>query len=421
MARPKAKAPARTFHISGQSIVRINGKDYYLGKHDSPESIARYAVLIAIYQANGLKLPDDFDQDSLETQAASLLGSLAPQTVATDQTKQPILVKHITAEYRDYIKKTYPETSAEVNRLTGICDELDKHDGDLEASEYGPLALQRQRQRWIDSNKARVYCNRLTDAVKRMWKHAVSQELVKPEAWQRLCSVESLRAGRTKAHEKEPIGPVDIAVVRATAMHLSPIVKSMLRIQIATGMRPSEICKMTPAEIDRSGEVWIYRPKKHKTAHKGKTKEIPLIGDARDAITDYLNRDPHAYCFSPKESVAWKRALNTANRVTPLSCGNRPGKRSGTNESKGGKPRSPGECFTHTSYRQAIQRAAKAAKVPKWHPYQLRHLAATVIREALGVEAAQAALGHSHPNMTQRYAELSLEKAIEAARVAPRL
>ena len=56
MARPKAKAPARCYHISGQSVVTIAGRDFYLGPHDSPESIARYAVLIGIYQRNWLTL-----------------------------------------------------------------------------------------------------------------------------------------------------------------------------------------------------------------------------------------------------------------------------------------------------------------------------------------------------------------------------
>ncbi len=50
MARPKAQAPAGQYHLSGQSIVQIGGQSFYLGKHDSPESIARYAVLVGIYQ-----------------------------------------------------------------------------------------------------------------------------------------------------------------------------------------------------------------------------------------------------------------------------------------------------------------------------------------------------------------------------------
>jgi len=416
MARPKAKAPTRQYHISGQSVVRIGGRDFYLGPHDSAESIGRYAVLIKIYQANGLTLPDDFDPASLDVQAAMLLGQLSPQAAATDQTKQPKLVRHVTAAYRNHIATKYAESPAELHRLNGICDEIDKHDGDAEAVNYGPLALQRQRQRWIDSGKARVYCNRLTNAVKRIWKYAVSQELVTSSCWEALRSVEALQAGQTTAQETEPVLPANIDHVRKTAAHLSPVVKSMLRVQIATGMRPSEVCKMRPCEIDRTGEVWVYRPKKHKTAKRGKIKAVPLIGDARAAITDYLNRDPQAFCFSPRESVAWKRAIGAANRTTPLSCGNR----AGTNR-KAEPAKQPGECFTHHSYRQAIQRAARAAKVPKWNPYQLRHLAATVIREALGVEHAQAALGHSHADMTQHYAKLSLAKAIEAAEAAPTL
>jgi len=74
MARPKAKVPTRQYRISGQSVVRIAGRDFYLGPHDSAESIGRYAVLVGIYQSNGLTLPDDFDAASLDVQAAALLG-----------------------------------------------------------------------------------------------------------------------------------------------------------------------------------------------------------------------------------------------------------------------------------------------------------------------------------------------------------
>jgi len=93
MSKPKSKAPARRFHLSGQSVVTIGGRDFYLGPHDSPESIARYAVLIGIYQANGLTLPEEFDPASLDVQAAILLGQLSPQAAATNQAKLPKLVR----------------------------------------------------------------------------------------------------------------------------------------------------------------------------------------------------------------------------------------------------------------------------------------------------------------------------------------
>lgn len=408
MARPKAKAPALRYHLSGQSVVTIDGKDFYLGKHDSPESLARYAVLIKIYQAGGLSLPDGFDVSQLD------VGSLFSPVVQTQQVDSPILVRHVTASYREHIKTKYAANPTERFRLNLMCDEIDEHNGDKLANAFGPLALQAQRLRWIASGKSRVYCNRLTNAVIRMFKYAVSQELVATNTWQSLKSVEALRAGQTEAPETEPVKPVAIEVVRQTAKHLSPVLKAMLRVHIATGMRPSELCRLRPCDIDRTGPVWMYRPAKHKTAGRGKTRAIPIVGDALDALVDYINRDPQSFCFSPAESVAWWQATKRANRKSKVQ----PSQVSRAKERPAKKPR---DCYDAHSYRQSIQRAARAAKVKEWHPYQLRHLAGTVVRDALGIEAAQALLGHSQLSMTEHYAKLSEQKAIQAAAVAPKL
>ena len=227
MARPKAKAPSLRYHLSGQSVVTIDGKDFYLGKHDSPGALARHAVLIGIYQSGGLKLPADFDPADLDAKAALLLSPPAPQP--TQQAAEPLLVRHVAASYRLLIKTKYASNPAELHRLHQICDETDLHEGDKLTEEYGPLALQRQRQRWIDGGNSRVYCNRLTNAVVRMFKYAVSQELVNSSTLVALKTVEPLRIGQTTAHETDPIKPVAIEVVRETAKHLSPVLKAMLR------------------------------------------------------------------------------------------------------------------------------------------------------------------------------------------------
>ncbi|XZE19702.1 hypothetical protein SH449x_005029 [Pirellulaceae bacterium SH449] len=57
MARPRSLVPALRYHISGQSVCEINGTTYYLGAADSPESIARYAVLIRGAAASASQLP----------------------------------------------------------------------------------------------------------------------------------------------------------------------------------------------------------------------------------------------------------------------------------------------------------------------------------------------------------------------------
>jgi integrase len=410
MPRPKAKAPSLRYHLSGQSVVTIDGKDYYLGKHDSPESLARYAVLIATYQAGGLRLPDDFDAYSIDARAAAILDHTQP----TLQADQPIQIRHLTASYREHIKTKYASDIRERRRLNLMCDELDKHDGGKLAGDYGPLSLQAQRERWVKSGKSRKYVNRLAGCIVRMFKYAVSQELIDTETWNRLQSVESLRAGQTEAPDRDDVKPVSIEMVRETAKHLSPVLKAMVRVHVATGMRPSEVCNIRPCDIDRSGEVWMFRPAKHKTANKGKRKAVPIIGDAREAITDYLNRDPQAYCFSPAESVAWWLATKRANRKSKVQP-------SQESRAKENPQKQPGERYNATTYRQSIQRAAKRAKVEQWHPYQLRHLAGTVVRDALGIEAAQALLGHSKASMTEHYAKQNESKAIEAAQHAPKL
>jgi integrase len=409
-------APARRYHLSGQSVVTIGGRDYYLGPHDSPESIARYAVLISIYQANGLTLPDGFDAASLDVQAATLLGQLSPQVAAADQAKQPKLVRHITAAYREHTAEKYANTPQEKHRNDRLCDQLDAKFGDLPIDEFGPLKLKAFRADRIAEGLARKYVNRLTNCVIGVFSHAVSCEMVDIEKVAQLKTLEPLRYGQTTAPETKKVTPVSLDVVRKTAEHLSPIVRAMLRIQIATGMRPKELCMMRPIDIDRTGAVWLYRPSSHKTAHTGKTKVLPLIGDAREAITDYLQRDPQAFCFSPIEAMAWRHAVGASKRVTPPNQGNRPG----TNVKANPKSK-PRDRYDAVSYRQAITRAANAAKVPHWFPYQCRHLTATMVRAALRIEDAQALLGHSTPLMTAHYAQESIEAATRAAKAAPTL
>jgi hypothetical protein len=42
---------------TGQAVVRLDGKDIYLGTHGTPESRAEYDRLIAEWLANGRRLP----------------------------------------------------------------------------------------------------------------------------------------------------------------------------------------------------------------------------------------------------------------------------------------------------------------------------------------------------------------------------
>ena len=60
--------------------------------------------------------------------------------------------------------------------------------------------------------------------------------------------------------------------------------------------------------------------------------------------------------------------------------------------------------------------AAVWRKEHGWRPNQLRHSAATRIRERYGVEAAQVVLGHSDPRVTVIYAERNNKLAADVIR-----
>ena len=108
MPRPKSLAPAIRHHISGQSVCEIQGRTFYLGKHNSPEALARYAVLVK-YQANNLALPDGFDLSELDPQLAALLGPVAMEP--QHQEDSPILVCHLVEDYKAYtLTKTFEPT-----------------------------------------------------------------------------------------------------------------------------------------------------------------------------------------------------------------------------------------------------------------------------------------------------------------------
>ena len=207
------------------------------------------------------------------------------------------------------------------------------------------------------------------------------------------------------------MAPVPEADIQATLPHLPEIVADMILLQRLTGARPGEVCILRPCDIDRSGDVWAYRPESHKTEHHGRERVIHIGPKGQQILRPYLLRGSDAYCFSPAESEKTRLTELHANRKTPLSCGNLPG----TNR-KRSPQRKAGTRYTTGSYRRAIHRACESAGVEKWSPNQLRHSAGTEIRKTFGLEAAQVTLGHAKADVTQIYAERDAELARDVMR-----
>ena len=368
MPRPKSPAPAYQFHVSGQAVVRLDYQDFYLGKHGTPESYSRYYGLLAEYNANGKKAPQ-FD---------------AVQSVHLADTA--IQVKQITADFRARKLPTYEGNHGEYNRYDNLLKLLNERYGDEPAEEFGPRKLESLRDHILkhgigerkDQAVCRRYTNTLTQMVINIIRYGVSRELVSATVIEGLKCLDPLRHGEAKDNPKRQ--PAELKDVKATMPYLCSEVSAMVRIQLATAMRPSEIFRMRPCDLDSSGEVLFYRPSDHKTAHHGQVKSVPILGDALEALTPYLDREPDQLCFVTNLSTPWNK----------------------------------------DNYRRHITRACGRAGV-KWTPYELRHRALQTVRDVAGPEAAQALAGHSRLDMTEHYAKASEAKAIEAAKNAPRL
>lgn len=120
--------------------------------------------------------------------------------------------------------------------------------------------------------------------------------------------------------------------------------------------------------------------------------------------TDRTGRDDLLAPSGREERFATRRASRKST-VTPSQVHRRKA-----------KPKLiPAERYTPHAYAHAVRVAAKKANVARWHPNQLRHLYASEVRKAHGLEAAQVLLGHAKANVTQVYAERDLTLAASVA------
>ena len=340
---------------TGQAVVTLCGKDFYLGPHGTKASKTLYDQKIAEWLAGGRSIPlfDDF-----------------------------MTLAELIAKYWKFAKGYYVKNGEPTDELAGIKIALrflkDLY-GTLPVDQFGPLSLVAVRDRLIDAGHSRGYVNQNIGRIKRMYKWGVAQEFAPVEVYHRINTVDGLRKGKTKARETAPVLPVDDATVDKTIkVVVNPVVADMIKIQRLTGCRPGELMGMRPKDIDRSSTegVWLYYPESHKMEHKGRARTIVIGPRAQTILAKYLFREETKCCFTRR-------------------CG---------------KP------FKRWHYARAIKRACKKAEVEDWAPNRLRHATATEIRKAHGLEGAQVVAGHSKADTTQIYAERDLQKAIQIMR-----
>ncbi len=414
MARRKGIPSYGHHRPTGQARVRIDGKDHYLGLYGSEESRQAYERLVRKLIA---------DRAAVELKARV--------EIASD-----LAIHELIASYLEFAKGYYVKHGRETTEYGVIATTLRllKHrHGDELVSTFGPLKLLALRDQWADDGIVRKQCNHRMERVRRMFTWAVSRQLVATSVLEALKTVEGLRKGRTHAVEGRTVMPVADAHVDAVQPHVSRQVWTMIRLQRLAGMRPEEVTLMRTIDIDASGDVWAYRPRYHKTEHHDQDRVVYLGPQAIEIVRPWLRLNLEEYLFQPAEAMAELAVKRRAARKTKVQ----PSQQS----RRAQRPKKrPGDRYSTGSYRQAIHAACDRAfphpdldaiperdltdaqrdelkawrKSHRWQPNQLRHTVATRIRQQVGLEAAQAVLGHSSVLPTQIYAKRDEQAARDA-------
>lgn len=399
MARLKAgEVPAMRLHATGQWVVSLSGRDHYLGR-DEDGARSRCDELVGRWLANGRRAMRPRDRGP---------------TVAG-------LAEAFLEHARIYYRKRGRLTSyGHVCELV-MGDWVSLYGGEPAAG-TGAVEVKTLRAHWTRRGAARSTVNKYAGVVRNALAWAVNEGLVPEEAHRRVALVPALKRGRSEAREtprrktppsREAVEAVldwlengrDSAAFGRVAASMRPrqvlyygrscrTVAAMVRLQLLTGARPGEVCGLRLGDLDRSGDVWLYRvrPEVHKLDHREETPDrvLPVGPRAQAVLGPFLGR-----CLGRRLTPARERE-RAGLPVFPT---------------KNGRPLNP------ATYRRLVRQACDKMAVPRFSVNTLRHFRATEVRAMYDLETAQQVLGHTSKITTERfYASLPLGKAIQAAR-----
>ncbi len=303
MSRPKSLKPAHCEHkSSGRGYVYLDGRYVYTGKWGTQAAKDEYDRLIGEWIAGGRRLPSvarDIDGD----------------------VKGAITVNVILAAFWTHAQTAYPGaeegSKGEANNYRDAMRPLRRLYGRTPVAEFGPRALKAVQLEMARVGWCRNVINRQTGRIKAIFKWAVAEELIPAAIYHALLAVTGLKLGNKASRESEPVKPAPEADVKAVLNYVSDQIAGMVRLQLLTGMRPGEVCKMQTGQISTAKKVWIYRPATHKTAHHGHIREVRIGPKAQEVLKPFLKPDLAAFIFSPADAEAAAPGTTGSPQATP--------------------------------------------------------------------------------------------------------
>jgi integrase len=427
MRRKKSAIPVVRCH-RGLARLRLDGREFWLGRFGSPTAVAKADRLIAAWLANGRRLPD-----ATQATAAGPLPCPSPppavETVVVEASPMPLppLLSFTAPSEPDGVGLTVGELCElwlawiKAERVVGKSARATsilvgarqaaaalRHHWSMSATDFGPRALYEVQAALVSEPcrpagnrkkggkktplryRTRKTVNDVVGRVRQLFKWAVGRELVPEGKIHALQQVAALMPGQSTAKDNPPKRAVPDAVVEATLAHLPAVLRDLLRVVRLTGCRTDEVCGLKRGHLDMTGEVWKWTPPTHKNAWRGHTKAIAVGPRAQAILRPYIVKARDAdHLFSPRDAMSQIGYEEISDRVR--------------------------DHYDYSTVRRAIVRVCEKHGVDRWTPHQLRHSRLTHVRDEFGLDYAQAVGGHRHASVTEIYASVSHEKARDVA------
>lgn len=288
----------------------------------------------------------------------SICSNITLHGVAVVESKTLLSVKKLATEFLNNLSKNFSPTSQEPIPIRRSVLQMVEFQGETDAAKYTPARFIALRQHWIERGLSVSTINKYHNYILQFFQWAAIMDYLNPSIWHALKAVPKLKPLRSPAKDPKKVEPVDRKYVDAIQPLVSNTVWNIIQMQLFTGMRSGEVLSMTLRQITDN----VYFPQQHKNKWRGHARTIYLGPKARALLDGLISGlDPDQLIFAG---------------------------------------------YTNESYGRAIKRACIKAGVPHWHPHQLRHLAGTEVRDRLGLDAAQAFLGHATAKTSEIYAKL---------------
>ena len=405
MPKREKKSRPKPHKVRNSLAVYVDKQRIVFGNYDDPVAWQKYADFCEKRQNGETGVP--------VKSVPPASGGNPPNTTALNPADNSALVGELVTQFLEFAKETKNPSDFSNYKKAGQALWQYKL---IPTAEFDAYLLLQVQEGFVRAGYARTHCNKLVNFCIHIFKWGEVRRLAPPGKSDQLQKIEPLRIGATREIEERTEVPDD--VVEQTMPFLLAVYQAIVRILRLTGARPSEILRMKIGDIDQKNpEVWVYKPKHHKTARCGKRRIIAFGREEQSILAPYLEgKNPNSAVFSPKDAIRERKERDRDARKTPVppSQVERARHRKQCPKAKINEhfdTRTVGKALKATILK-ANQELSPEQQIPAWTLYQLRHRYLTEMTERHDENVAALLAGHSDPAMVRRIYDHSQERRI---------